>query len=243
MGVSLETYRAAIGSFGNKWLLIFSVLHLNSLLNRCVLLILIINLSILILLSGTVHPNPGPSEFCMSVAHLNAISLNISDKFSEISAIAFLHKFDLFAFSETWLNPNIPDDSILIPGYNMPLRKDRTTSRGGGVALYVANYLHAIRRFDFESAFIECLWAEIAVNRYKFLCGVCYRPPNQSAEVLAEFFGCLQDSLDLIFSIISSLYVCMAIKHIIVLFVETPRKFITAKLSIRKPGSSSVLIM
>ena len=43
--------------------------------------------------------------------------------------------------------------------------------------------------------------------------------------------------------ILSSLYVCMAIKHIIVLFVETPRKFITAKLSIRKPGSSSVLII
>ena len=42
---------------------------------------------------------------------------------------------------------------------------------------------------------------------------------------------------------ISSLYVCMAIKYIIVLFVETPRKFITAKLSIRKPGSSSMLII
>ena len=27
---------------------------------------------------------------------------------------------------------------------------------------------------------------------------------------------------------VSSLYVCMAIKYIIVLFVETPRKFITA---------------
>jgi hypothetical protein len=39
------------------------------------------------------------------------------------------------------------------------------------------------------------------------------------------------------------LYVCMAIKYIIVLFVETPRKFITAKLSIRKPGSSSLLII
>ena len=35
----------------------------------------------------------------------------------------------------------------------------------------------------------------------------------------------------------------MAIKHIILLFVETPRKFITAKLSIRKPGSSSMLII
>ena len=43
--------------------------------------------------------------------------------------------------------------------------------------------------------------------------------------------------------LISSLYVCMAIKYIIVLFVETQRKFITAKLSIRKPGSSSVLII
>jgi hypothetical protein len=41
----------------------------------------------------------------------------------------------------------------------------------------------------------------------------------------------------------SSLYVCMAIKHLIGLFVETPRKFITAKLSIRKTGSSSVLII
>jgi hypothetical protein len=30
-------------------------------------------------------------------------------------------------------------------------------------------------------------------------------------------------------NLISSLYVCMAIKHIIVLFVETPRKFITAE--------------
>ena len=35
----------------------------------------------------------------------------------------------------------------------------------------------------------------------------------------------------------------MAIKYIIVLFVEAPRKFITAKLSIRKPRSSSVLII
>ena len=51
MGISLEIYRAAIGSFNNKWLLIYSVLHLNSLLNRCVLSILMIKLFILILLS------------------------------------------------------------------------------------------------------------------------------------------------------------------------------------------------
>jgi hypothetical protein len=48
---------------------------------------------------------------------------------------------------------------------------------------------------------------------------------------LVQFWQNIQTSL-----VLSSLYVCMAIKYIIVLFVETPRKFITAKLSIRKPG-------
>jgi hypothetical protein len=70
------------------------------------------------LLSGIVHPNPGPQQISMSIAHLNARSLNIADKFNEILATAFIHKFDLFAFSETWLNPNIDSNLILIPGYS-----------------------------------------------------------------------------------------------------------------------------
>jgi hypothetical protein len=38
--------------------------------------------------------------------------------------------------------------------------------------------------------------------------------------------------------ILSSLYVCMAIKHIIVLFVEAPRKFIT-----EDPGNNNNLLL
>ena len=41
----------------------------------------------------------------------------------------------------------------------------------------------------------------------------------------------------------ASLFRADILIFIIVLFVETLRKFITAKLSIRKPGSSSVLII
>ena len=53
----------------------------------------------------------------MSIAHLSARSVNIVNKFSEISAIAQLHKFDLFAFLETWLNSAIsmPIITLLIP--------------------------------------------------------------------------------------------------------------------------------
>ena len=44
-------------------------------------------------------------------------------------------------------------------------------------------------------------------------------------------------------SVISFLYVCMVNTIYLSSFVETPRKFIIADLSIRKHGSSSVLII
>ena len=43
--------------------------------------------------------------------------------------------------------------------------------------------------------------------------------------------------------LISFLYVCMVNTIYLLSFVETPRKFIIAELSIRKLGSSSVLII
>ena len=42
---------------------------------------------------------------------------------------------------------------------------------------------------------------------------------------------------------VSFLYVCMVNTIYLLSFVETPRKFIIAELSIRKLGSSSVLII
>ena len=81
------------------------------------------------------------STIGLSVAHLNARSLFISDKFNEISALILSNAFDIFAVSETWLNANISSEQLMIPGYNIPLRKDRVGSRGGGVAMYIADYL------------------------------------------------------------------------------------------------------
>ena len=47
----------------------------------------------------------------------------------------------------------------------------------------------------------------------------------------------------LYYIILSFLYVCMVNTIYLLSFVETPRKFIIAELSIRKLGSSSVLII
>ena len=40
---------------------------------------------------------------------------------SDMSLLACLYAFDFFAFSETWLNSSVSDDSILIPGYSYTL--------------------------------------------------------------------------------------------------------------------------
>ena len=153
----------------------------------------------LLLISGSVHPNPGPSSVNFSIGHLNARSLNVSDKLTEISVLASLYGFDVFAFSETRLNFSIANDSIVIPGYSYPMRKDRVGKHGGGVAIYAKYYIAVKRRVEFEySAGLELLWVQCNVDNFAFLCGVCYRPPNHDQSAIEEkaFFESLQMCFD-----------------------------------------------
>ena len=76
----------------------------------------------------------------------------------------------------------------MIPGYNIPLRKDRVGSRGGGVAMYIADYLPYVRKYEFDCPGLELLWVELILNKFKILCGVCYRAPNSSASQINDFF-------------------------------------------------------
>ena len=140
--------------------------------------------------------NPGPRQLSISIAHTNARSLNVTDKFNEILTLTLSHKFDIFAISETWLKANVADEWISLPGYNAPLRKDRVWGRGGRVALYIANHLSFTRRSEFESHNLELLWTEIVIHKFKIICGVCYRPSNSSSSQVDEFFDSLRNSLD-----------------------------------------------
>jgi hypothetical protein len=71
---------------------------------------------------------------------------------------------------------------------------------------------------------MQFLWKWKIHDLHAYFLDNCYLFINK--KYLNKFFVCLHGD-----------------KTIIVLFVETPRKCITAKLSIRKPGSSSVLII
>ena len=67
---------------------------------------------------------------------------------------------------------------------------------------------------------------------------VSVEPLARDNDIFVAFCCVLQN----IVKLISSLYVCMVNIKLKYNFVETPRKFIFAKLSIRKLGFSSVLI-
>jgi hypothetical protein len=54
-------------------------------------------------LSGDVEIKPGAHNLTLNIGHIDARSLNVEDKFDEISSLVIEHKLDIFAVSETWL--------------------------------------------------------------------------------------------------------------------------------------------
>jgi len=109
-----------------------------------------------------------------SIAHLNIRSLlpkfqSFIDLFSKINV-------NIFAISETWLNSEISDDSLLVQNFSI-VRKDRQT-RGGGVALFVSNDI-SFKVIDFIDR-VDQLWIKFKIRRESYCLGVIYRPPNSN---------------------------------------------------------------
>ena len=140
MSVHIDQYRAVLGAF-----------YPNSSTTRFIFRNRIAGwwdclrfLSFLILLSGDVHPNPGPKLDTLfrdlNFAHVNLNSITVHPKMTELRLLCQLHQIDILAISETWLSANDKNESILIRNFKPPIRKDRS-HRGGGVAIYINEML------------------------------------------------------------------------------------------------------
>ena len=105
---------------------------------------------------GDICPQPGPStshnqasQECyllhtkkrgLVISHLNIRSL-----IGKLDNLKLLMKnstknVDILTLSETWLNNNIDDSEVNIPGYSI-VRRDRQGAMGGGVAIYFRDNL------------------------------------------------------------------------------------------------------
>ena len=58
----------------------------------------------------------------------------------------------VLGLSETWLDGNVNDGELQVPGYRM-YRKDRSSGKGGGVMVYVSKGVKSLRRQDLENDF------------------------------------------------------------------------------------------
>ena len=203
MGISIQQYRAAIGSYYYRKCLVkiiscttitpdhvlpaFTFLALLTTFLLCKLYCNLRHVAEILckLLVFDVHPNPGPTDTFtqnqFKICHANVRSIKSPGKLDELYFLATSEKLDVITVSETWLDTSYPSELLYIEGFGMPIRKDRTVGTGGGVAIYVRDNLPCTHRADLESANSECLWVEFRLKYGLVLLGVYYRPPGQYA--------------------------------------------------------------
>ena len=98
-----------------------------------------------------------------------------------MQTLAIANNTGIIGITETWLHEGINDGEIALPGM-YSYRKDRISSRGGGVILYVAQHLHPEQVTDPHlNSCPESVWISIKPKRgISILVGVIYRPPNST---------------------------------------------------------------
>ena len=207
MNVSIEQYRAAIGSF---------CMFLNGLVIKfpgvfrklCPLVSFNLktfsgcsHISLLILtlliISMDVHVNPGPTK--VGLCHANVRSL-VSDrsKLDDLKYIADANTIDVITLSETWLNNSVPDCVLTLPGFQPILRRDHQGDGGGGVAIYCRDSLAVTPRPDLDDPDLQdvsMLWVQIHIDNRSVLVGTYYRPPGQLASKRDAFIDSLNRSV------------------------------------------------
>ncbi len=102
----------------------------------------------------------------------------------------------LIAIQETWEIPH--SELIQIPGFNF-VSKNRTSSKGGGVAFYIKNSLKfkiLNNLSHFTERVFECITIELELNKKKIVASNIYKSPNPINGPSSEHNDIFIDSLD-----------------------------------------------
>ena len=187
MGISLQAYRRAIGTFNGATNVVLCKDSSSYIfiLGAKGLLILFIVFQFLIL-SGDIEMNPGPEMQNwggISICQLNAHSLH--DKLSAIKN-NLADTYDIIAVTETLLRPYHQFD-LSILNYHEVIRLDRKDRGGGGCAIYVKNNLLYTRLVHIELPTIESIWLKIRSHNNVFIFCTCYRPPDAPITFWEDF--------------------------------------------------------
>ena len=140
-----------------------------------------------LVLSGDVHPNPGPmvtDEFSSGFLsfcnwNLNSLATNDFARITLLDAENTIHKYDIISLCETSLNEETTVSPNAIPGYYFHPLNHPSGERHGGVGIFYKESLPLRVRSDLS--FDECLVTELRFGRKKIFFTVLYRNPCNKA--------------------------------------------------------------
>ena len=115
------------------------------------------------------------------IVHYNINSILAPDRLEQLTDICKTLQIDVLILSESKLDQTIPSNLISLPGYHEPIRHDRNR-HGGGVIMYIADYLIYQHHPELQSEYFEHLWVDVRVNEKIFAINGLYRPPNETAD-------------------------------------------------------------
>ena len=98
--------------------------------------------------------------------------------------------------SEIWLQAKHLDSAVSIAGFQSPVRCDRPSGRGGGVAIYARNGLHATAIKCAASPLFQCTGVSVTQSRRSpITISVTYRPPDSDADLFIDFMDLMLSQL------------------------------------------------
>lgn len=75
-----------------------------------------------------------------------------------------------------------------MPGFEVPIRRDRNCS-GGGIIFYYKSFVNVIRRQDLEHGdLLECMWFELKTKFQSILININYRSVRQAPAYYWQYF-------------------------------------------------------
>ena len=123
-----------------------------------------------------------------TIAFLYFNARSIIPKYDELCAIVAANSPDIVCIVETWLDSDITDSEIDLPGYEVH-RLDRNR-HGGGVLVYVRNIFITV--LYPSPVNLELLTLSISTSVNKVYISLLYRPPNSPSDILENVFLYLQ---------------------------------------------------
>ncbi len=155
-------------------------------------------LSLILLLSGDIELNPGPTsvKFCHLNVHSASSSSPTLDKPTAIQEFITDHNLDLFDIIETWLQPDSLSSTLnsLTPTRYSIIHQPRASGIGGGIALIYHSFLKVIKiQLPIYTTF-ESLGTKFTISGSSFTLLTIYRPSNTSHPVfISELSSLLED--------------------------------------------------